>query len=151
MKWKQSREQFYRSWAESIAEAAKEGGSDQEELDWDSYDKIKKEMALHQLQWVENKKRERELAKMRTERAARARAKKMAMLAEKRREREQQAQARGEIKRNPIRKSKEDREELAVAKSLKLKERLSKVKIPKNPNGLRHCGLWNYGNHPVYG
>ena len=130
LKWKRSREKFYLSWAESIAKAAKKGGSDQEELDWDSYDKIKEEIALQQLQWAENKKKAKELAKMRAERAARARAEKMAMLAEKRRERERQAEARGEIKRETTRKSKEDKEELAVAKGLKLKERLTKVKRP---------------------
>eukprot|EP00261_Vitis_vinifera_P031793 XP_019073036.1 PREDICTED: uncharacterized protein LOC100264054 isoform X2 [Vitis vinifera] len=127
LKWKRSREKFYLSWAESIAKAAKKGGSDQEELDWDSYDKIKEEIALQQLQWAENKKKAKELAKMRAERAARARAEKMAMLAEKRRERERQAEARGEIKRETTRKSKEDKEELAVAKGLKLKERLTKM------------------------
>lgn len=135
MKWKRSREKFYLSWAESIAKAAKKGGSDQEELDWDSYDKIKEEIALQQLQWAENKKKAKELAKMRAERAARARAEKMAMLAEKRRERERQAEARGEIKRETTRKSKEDKEELAVAKGLKLKERLTKLHKKKSING----------------
>ncbi|XP_059591380.1 uncharacterized protein LOC100264054 isoform X1 [Vitis vinifera] len=135
LKWKRSREKFYLSWAESIAKAAKKGGSDQEELDWDSYDKIKEEIALQQLQWAENKKKAKELAKMRAERAARARAEKMAMLAEKRRERERQAEARGEIKRETTRKSKEDKEELAVAKGLKLKERLTKLHKKKSING----------------
>lgn len=135
MKWKRSREKFYLSWAESIAKAAKKGGSDQEELDWDSYDKIKEEIALQQLQWAENKKKAKELAKMRAERAARARAEKMAMLAEKRRERERQAEARGEIKRETTRKSKEDKEGLAVAKGLKLKERLTKLHKKKSING----------------
>ena len=130
MKWKRSREEFYLSWAESIAKAAKKGGSDQQELDWDSYDKMKEEIALQQLQWAENKRRAKELAKMRAKRAARARSEKRAMLAEKRRERERHAEARGEIKRKTTMKSKEDKEELAIAKGLKLKERLTKVRRP---------------------
>lgn len=131
LRWKRSREKFYLSWEESIAKAAKKGGSNQQELDWDSYDKIKEEIALQQLQWAENKRRAKELAKMRAERAARARAEKIAMLAEKRRERERRSEARGEIKRKTTRKSEEAKEELAIAKGLKLKERLTKVSWSK--------------------
>ncbi|XP_051210594.1 uncharacterized protein [Lolium perenne] len=39
-----SRQMILRIWSNSIAEAAKEGGHMQDEMDWDSYDKIKSEM-----------------------------------------------------------------------------------------------------------
>ncbi|CAL5405822.1 unnamed protein product [Camellia sinensis] len=84
------------SWAESIAEAAKKGGSDEQELQWDSYDKIKEEIAFQQRQWAADQAKAKE---METIRAAQAKIVKMGRLAQKRKEQEQQAKARGEMKR----------------------------------------------------
>lgn len=128
LKWKRLREKFFISWLESIAKAAKEGGSDQQELDWDSYDKTKQEIALQQLQWASDKAKAKEMSKMRRERAALATAEKMARLAQRRKEREEKAKQRREIKRKTRKKSNKDEEDLAVTKGLKLKQRLTKVK-----------------------
>uniref|UniRef100_A0A5B7BXV8 Uncharacterized protein n=2 Tax=Davidia involucrata TaxID=16924 RepID=A0A5B7BXV8_DAVIN len=135
LKWKRSREKFLQLWAESIAKAAKQGGGDQQELDWDSYDKIKKEIALQQLQWAANKAKAKEMAQIRAQTAARARAEKMASLAQKRKEQEQKAKVIGEIKRKTRKISKEEKEELAVAQELKLKARLTKIHKKKSVNG----------------
>ncbi|CAK9134111.1 unnamed protein product [Ilex paraguariensis] len=135
LKWKRLREKFSLSWAESIAMAAKKGGGDQQELDWDSYGKMKREMDLEQLQWAADKAKAKEIARIRAERSSQAKAEKMARLAEKRREQEQKAKVRRPIKRKTHKKSKEEKEELAVAQELKLKERLTKIHRKKSLNG----------------
>ncbi|KAK6132654.1 hypothetical protein DH2020_033606 [Rehmannia glutinosa] len=126
LKWKRSREKFLQSWAESIAKAAKLGGSDQQELDWDSYDKLKREIALQQIHQTAEKAKAKEMARIRAQRAAEAKAEKMARLAEKRREREENAKARGASIRKRNKKSKEEKERLAEFQEEKLKERLMK-------------------------
>ncbi|XP_059661446.1 vicilin-like seed storage protein At2g18540 [Cornus florida] len=135
LKWKRSREKFLLSWAENIAEAAKKGGVDQQELDWDSYDKIKKEIALQQLQWAAEKVKAKEMAKIRAVRSAQAKAEKMARLAQKKKEQEQKEKVREEIKRKTHKKSKEEKEEFAVSQELKLKARLTKIHKKKSVNG----------------
>lgn len=122
-------EKFLLTWTESIAKAAKDGGNDQQELDWDSYDKIKQEMALQRLQWAVDRAKAKEMAKKqaalaRAEKAALKKAEKIAKLAEKKKEREQKAKARREIKRKAGRKS----EKKGVSPGLKLMKRLIKVK-----------------------
>ncbi|CAB4277382.1 unnamed protein product [Prunus armeniaca] len=72
LKWKRLREKLFLSWVESIAEAAKKGGSGQHELCWDSYEKIKQKLHLQELQRAAEKKKEK----------AKERAKKRAMTAE---------------------------------------------------------------------
>ncbi|XP_010277763.1 PREDICTED: uncharacterized protein LOC104612140 [Nelumbo nucifera] len=132
LKWTRLKEKFYLKWEESIAEAARSGGDDQQELDWDSYDKIKAEMANQQLQWAADKAKARELAKLRAERAAKARAEKMERLAQKRKERDLKPKAREQTQKKIQRKSKEEKEELAISKELKLKERLTKIHKKKS-------------------
>ncbi|KAL2474083.1 trichohyalin-like [Forsythia ovata] len=60
------------SQAVSIANAAKIGGIEQQELDWDSYDKIKREIALKQLQQAAEQAKAKEMARVRAERAEKA-------------------------------------------------------------------------------
>ncbi|KAK6132496.1 hypothetical protein DH2020_033796 [Rehmannia glutinosa] len=127
LKWKRSREKFLQSWAESITKAAKLGGSDQQELDWDSYDKLKREIALQQIHQTAEKAKAKEMARIQAQRAAEAKAEKMARLAEKRREREENAKARGASIRKRNKKSKEEKERLAEFQEEKLKERLMKI------------------------
>ncbi|KAJ8527714.1 hypothetical protein K7X08_015165 [Anisodus acutangulus] len=135
LKWKRSREKFFQSWAESIANAAKVGGSDQEELEWDSYDKIKREIALEQLQLAAEKAKAKEMARIRAERAAQRKTENMERLAQRRKEREEKQKVEGKTKR-PRRRSKQEKEELAVAEELKLKAKL--VKIQKKKSTLSH-------------
>lgn len=133
LRWKRLGEEFLLSWSESIAKAAKDGGSDQQELDWDSYDKMKQELDVQQLQWAAEKAKAKEMAKImaeqaalaRAEKAAQKKAEKMARLAEKRKEWEEKAKARRERKRKEGRKK--EKNEFSVSQGLKLK-RLIKVK-----------------------
>lgn len=135
LKWRRLKEKFFLSWLESIAETAKRGGSDQQELHWDSYEKIKQEIAIHQLQLAAEKLKAKEMAKLRGQKAALAKADKMARLAEKRKEREEKTKARRDIKMG-MRKSKKDKEMLVITPELKLKQKLTKVR--------RHMDLCNF-------
>lgn len=144
LKWKRSKEKFFQSWAESIANAAKVGGSDQEELEWDSYDKIKREIAREQLQLAAEKAKAKEMARILAERAAQRKTEKMQRLTERRKERAEKQKVEGKTKR-PRRRSKQEKEELAVAEELKLKAKL--VKIQKKKSTLSHvctenCRAW---------
>ncbi|KAI3466060.1 hypothetical protein Pfo_022723 [Paulownia fortunei] len=136
LKWKRSREKFLQSWAESIARAAKIGGGDQQELEWDSYDKLKREISLLQIHQAAEKAKAKEMARIRAERAAQVKAEKMARLAQKRREREENAKVRGESIRKRNKKSKEEKEKLAEYQEEKLKERL--MKIHKKKSTINH-------------
>lgn len=128
LKWKRSREKFLQSWAEIIAEAAKRGGDDQGELEWDSYDKIKRELYLQEIQRVAEKAKAKERVRLRAERAAQAKIEKMARLAQRKKERDERVKLREEIKRRR-RRAKQEREELAIAQESKLKARLMRVTI----------------------
>ncbi|KAF5478576.1 hypothetical protein F2P56_005124 [Juglans regia] len=181
LKLKWSRERFFCSWQESIAEAAKKGETDQLELEWDSYDKIKQEMVLQQHQWVVEKAKAKQVAKTRAEKiilswaesiakaakkggknqqeldwdsydkikqedvfrqlqrtAEKAKAKERknirARLAQKRKELQEKARARGEIEVKTHRKSKEDKDDLAVFQESNLKQRLTKIHKKKSIN-----------------
>ncbi|XP_077226670.1 histone-lysine N-methyltransferase, H3 lysine-79 specific-like protein [Tasmannia lanceolata] len=137
LKWRRLQEKCYLKWAESIADEAKRGGSDQVELDWDSYETMKEQIIHEQLQWAADKAKAKEMAKLkakemaelRAEQAAKERAdKKAARLAQQRKEKEQKAKARAEMKKKVQRKSQEEKEELSVFTRLKLKARLTKNK-----------------------
>lgn len=119
-----------RSWAESTATATKIGGYGQQELDWDSYDKLKQEMALQWTYQTAKKAMAKEAASIRAEKAAKLKAEKVAMRAQKRREREERAKARGSVRKRE-RKSKEEKEKLAEFQEVKLKERLMKIQKKK--------------------
>ncbi|KAI3716222.1 hypothetical protein L6452_23413 [Arctium lappa] len=128
LKWKKSREKFISTWAESIANAAKKGGHGQQELDWDSYEKIERELALQQLQRSADVAKAKEMAQIRAERRAKAKAEKAKLTLQKR-----MAKVKGLAKKS-LKKSKEEKEELAAAEDLKLKERLTKIHRKKSVN-----------------
>ncbi|KDP32661.1 hypothetical protein JCGZ_13659 [Jatropha curcas] len=134
LKWKRLREKFFLSWTKSIAEAARKGGIHQQELDWDSYDNIKEEITLQQLQNAMDKAKAKELAKIKAERAAQAKAEKMAVLAQKRKEREEKAKAREEAKKMAGRKAKRKADKLSVVKELTIQQRLTKIRKKKSIN-----------------
>ncbi|KAF8025900.1 hypothetical protein BT93_F2657 [Corymbia citriodora subsp. variegata] len=129
LKRKRLKEKFFSSWADNIAEAAKTGWSDQRELDWDSYDKIKHEIDLQHLHRLAEKERAKSMAKMRrAHKVAEVKAEKMARFAQKRKEREEKAKERGKMKRISCRKTKKKKkDDLAAAQGMKLKKRLLKI------------------------
>ncbi|KAI3712102.1 hypothetical protein L1987_70651 [Smallanthus sonchifolius] len=124
LRWKRSSERFISKWAESIAKAAKKGGHGQQELDWDSYDKIEKEIALQRIQRSADMAKAKEMAQIRAERRTKAKAEKVRLTLKKR-----VAKVKGLAK-----KSKEEKQELAAAEDLKLKERLTKIHRKKSIN-----------------
>ncbi|KAI7735867.1 hypothetical protein M8C21_017742 [Ambrosia artemisiifolia] len=125
LKWKRSKERFISKWAESIAKAAKKGGYGQQELEWDSYDKIEKEIDLQRIQRAADIAKAKEMAQIRAERRAKAKAEKVKLTLKKR-----VAKVKGLAKK----KSKEEKQELAAAEDLKLKERLTKIHRKKSIN-----------------
>ncbi|KAH9625718.1 hypothetical protein KSS87_007914 [Heliosperma pusillum] len=82
LKLKRSKEKFFDSWAESIAEAAKKGGIDEEKLCWDSYEIQKNEIAFQRRQQNETKAKKMVIPKIQAVRRARERAQNMALLGE---------------------------------------------------------------------
>ncbi|KAE9617034.1 hypothetical protein Lalb_Chr03g0031101 [Lupinus albus] len=58
LKSKRLGEKLLHSWEQTIANAARKGESDQEELDWDSYDNIKQQFELRKLLQAEKKGKE---------------------------------------------------------------------------------------------
>lgn len=135
LKWKRLREKFFLSWSKSIARAAKEGGIDQQELDWDGFDGIKEEITLKQLQGAIEKAKAEERAKRTVEREAKEREEKMVRVAQKREKREEKVKAREEAKRKAYRESKKKTEESSsVARKLTLKRRLTKIRKRKSIN-----------------
>ncbi|KAM6573956.1 hypothetical protein CsatA_022283 [Cannabis sativa] len=129
LKWKRSRDNFFHSWAKSIAEAAKTGGHGEEELDWESYNKIKQEIVDKQFRLAEEKIKAKELAKM--EKASQVMAKRMEKLARMRELREERIKEKKEqekVKRK-LNQAKRD-----STKKLKLQQKLSQIrqKIPLN-------------------
>lgn len=129
LKWKRLGERFILSWLDSIAEASRKGGSYQRELEWDSYDKIKQEIALEQLHWATERAKGKEMAKRR---AATAKAEKMARIAQKRKEQEVKEKAR-ELKKKMQGKSKKE-VKVANSQGLKLKQRLTMIRKKKSIN-----------------
>ncbi|XP_008226565.2 PREDICTED: uncharacterized protein KIAA2012 [Prunus mume] len=122
LKWKRLREKLFLSWVESIAEAAKKGGSGQQELCWDSYEKIKQKLHLQELRLAAEKKKEK----------AKERAKKRAMTAEQVKEKNMARIARERRKDGEVY---EDTEELTVLQGRNCKQRLMTFERKTSTNG----------------
>ncbi|KAM7250225.1 hypothetical protein ACFE04_022108 [Oxalis oulophora] len=135
LKWKRSREKLYHSWLESIANYAKMGAKDEEELDWDSYEKMKQTIAAQQLQRAADKATAIEMLKKRKERAAEAKAEKIAKIAQRRKDREEQEKRKIERKQKAQKKSKKDNGKPVGIEGVKLKRRLTKIHKRKILNG----------------
>ncbi|KAG2279968.1 hypothetical protein Bca52824_051188 [Brassica carinata] len=74
---KSLREKLTSLWSENITEVAREGGSDEVELKWDSYEKANREISYDKLKLAEEKAITKEQDKMRAEEAAHAKTEKM--------------------------------------------------------------------------
>lgn len=128
MKRKRSKETFYSSWAESIAEAARMGGIDEEQFDWDSYDRMKVEIAFQRLQWDEEKAKKKEMNKIQAERKVRKRVQNMAQVAQKKVEHKQNAKQRAKKREIMSCKTRKKKEGLAASRELNITDKLAKVK-----------------------
>ncbi|XP_027355544.1 uncharacterized protein LOC113865286 [Abrus precatorius] len=128
-------QKFIQTWRESVANAAKKGGSGEQELDWDSYEKIQEEMViLRQLQRTTEKAKAKEMARVRAEKAARIKAIKKVMVTQKRKDRQEKTKARGNIKSQPCKNAEEGKGALD-SQEFKLCTKLKKIHISKNING----------------
>ncbi|XP_047334940.1 uncharacterized protein LOC124938531 [Impatiens glandulifera] len=132
LKEKRSKEKILDLWSESISSAAKIGGKDQTELEWDSYDKLKEQIALELHQRAEDQIKAKEMAKLqarfRAERATRSKEERISKLARKEKEQENKVEA---IKIKSFKNS----GEFPVNQEVKLKERLTKIHKKKSTNG----------------
>lgn len=126
LKQKRLQEKCYLFWARTIAEAAKIGSLDQEELEWDSYEKMKADMVSEQIKLKEEKARAKEIAKLRAESVAKDKAEKVAKLAEQRKLQKEKAKAR-KLEALSRKKSVDERKKTELSKGLKLKAILTKV------------------------
>lgn len=126
LKWKRARKKFLSSWAGSIAEASRKGGIGEEELNWDSYDRLREEIAAQLLMMATERAKKREIKSAQTMRRSHAREAKMARLKQRRIEHEKKAEARAERKRRMHKKAKEVKEES------KCKTKLTKAQKKKS-------------------
>ncbi|CAL0303740.1 unnamed protein product [Lupinus luteus] len=126
---------FIEAWEESIAKAAKKGVGGGQELNWDSYEKMQKEMFLdYQLQCTAQKARAKEMAKAKAEKAAQKKAIKRVILSQRKKGRQDRTKARGDIKSQPRKKVKEGKGDLQVGEEFKLHPKLTKVHVSKTIN-----------------
>ncbi|KAG6502836.1 uncharacterized protein LOC121984124 [Zingiber officinale] len=128
-KIKRLQAQCYTLWARTIAEAAKIGTDDQEELEWDDFEKMKADFMTQQVKLKEEKERAKVRVKLRAEMVARERAEKIAKLAEQRKLRKQMMEDK---QLELFSREKSNREKkIPLSKSLKLRARLTKFRERK--------------------
>ncbi|CAG7896514.1 unnamed protein product [Brassica rapa] len=119
---KRLKEKLTSLWSESIAEAARRGGSGEVELDWDSYEKAKLEISS------EEKARTKEQNKVRAEETKTE--KKVRRVVERQKERQERDQRGGKT-----RKPQQSKESATTASRSKLKKRLTKIHKKKTSLG----------------
>ncbi|XP_008791397.2 uncharacterized protein LOC103708311 [Phoenix dactylifera] len=125
LKHRRSQEYFCIIWSGSIAEAAREGGCGQQELNWDSYEKIKADIESQQIQQKAEKARTREIAKRRAGRVSQIRVENVAGLAKQSNGNEQKAEAK-KVVASSWKRSEDEKKKMALSKGFKLKARLIK-------------------------
>ncbi|XP_006856109.2 uncharacterized protein LOC18445921 [Amborella trichopoda] len=115
-------------WQQSIAEEARKGGHGQEELNWDSFEKLKEDIIRQQLQWAAEKEKAKKISIIRNEKMAKAKAEKMAMVVLVRQLREdRKAKARAEMKEAAEMRLMKKVNAEAISKELRLKVKLTKM------------------------
>ncbi|XP_021775895.1 uncharacterized protein LOC110739732 [Chenopodium quinoa] len=135
LKRKRAKEKFYTSWAESIAEAARRGGVGEELLNWDSYERLKVEIALRRLQWVEEKAKVKDMKRIRAEKKVQKRVQNITRVAQKKLELKQKDELRAKKKAMSRRKRREKKEELGASTELSTTDRLVKIFGKKSTDG----------------
>ncbi|KAL2906124.1 Uncharacterized protein RDABS01_004834 [Bienertia sinuspersici] len=123
---------FYSSWAESIAEAARRGGTDEEQLDWDSYERLKVEIALQRFQVNEEKAKEKKMKRIQAEKKVQDR------------ERNRNSELRAKKKERMIRKAKKEKEGRAASTKSNMMSRLDKSHGKKSIDGPPTAGVMIY-------
>ncbi|CAO2827790.1 unnamed protein product [Amaranthus hypochondriacus] len=129
---KHSKELFYSSWADSLAEAARIGGVDEEQLDWDSYERLKVEMAFQRFQLDEEKAVEKEKKRIRAEKKVQER------------KRKKNAELRDKKKRKKSSKTRVEKDGLAASSEISITDRLTKILAKKSADGPSNPGVMLY-------
>ena len=122
------REKFFLSWSKSTVRAAEDGGIDQQELEWDGYDKIK-EKTFKQLQGAIEKEKAEERAKRTFERESKEGEEKMVRVAQKTVEREEKVKAREEAKRGTQKIKEKNRSHMLLLTTVNLKNHTANLRI----------------------
>lgn len=86
---KRLQERCILAWAATISEAAKMGSIEQQQLDWDSYEKIKADIISDHLRWKMKKAKAKEHAELKAKRNAEVQSARKAMKSRQRRKRAQ--------------------------------------------------------------
>ncbi|XP_045786322.1 uncharacterized protein LOC123881644 [Trifolium pratense] len=124
---------FIQSWTENIAKAAKIGGSGEQELDWDSYEKIKEEMILlNQLQRTTEKVKAKEMANIKVEKEALIKAIKKITLTKKRKYLRERKKDRKSIKSQRYKNAEEDKCAIEVTQEFQLVSKLTENHASNN-------------------
>uniref|UniRef100_A0A1D1Y6Y5 Uncharacterized protein aq_aa11 n=2 Tax=Anthurium amnicola TaxID=1678845 RepID=A0A1D1Y6Y5_9ARAE len=134
LKRKSLQEKCYLTWAGIVAEAAREGGRDRQELEWDSFEKMKSDILVQHLQWKTDRARQKEIAKRRAERAAKAKAGKLVrhVLDTNEGQKVKAVKSKGTLKQ-PEKKSVP-----TTSRDLKLRARLAKINRKQQFEGHLH-------------
>ncbi|CAN0921696.1 hypothetical protein LINGRAHAP2_LOCUS32720 [Linum grandiflorum] len=140
LKRKRLAEKFILQWAENIAEAAKNGGLDEQMLHWSSYSEMEQEIHRHHLQFAMEKKIAKELAKMKLASVAEEKAEKLAVLAQMKKDKEQKAKAKEEEKLEDHRRSIKNTEKPSVNRDLIPKQKFVKIRRKKRINKKMSAG-----------
>lgn len=125
LKHRRLQENCWIIWAGSIAEAARKGHYDQQELNWDSYEKIKADNEYQHLKQKAENVKAREIAKQRAERVSQIRAENITRLAKQRKGRPENPKAK-KVEASSRKRSEIEKKKIALSKGIKLKARLTK-------------------------
>ncbi|CAF1910469.1 unnamed protein product [Brassica napus] len=133
---KSLREKLTSLWSENITEVAREGGSDEVELNWDSYEKANQEISSDKLKLAEEKAITKEQDKMRAEEAAHGKYREDEESCGKKYITRERDQIKGRTK-----KTKQNKKNATTSRS-KLKKRLTKIHKKKTSLGIIPIGKY---------
>ncbi|CAA7410154.1 unnamed protein product [Spirodela intermedia] len=114
----------YSTWAGAVAEAAQKGSLDQQELEWDSYEKMKSDILIQHLQWKTERERQKEIEKRRAERALKAKSDKTVRHHQ---ERKDDHEVKRKRSKGDLKQPEEKKNVLAAPRHAKLRAKLTKI------------------------
>ncbi|CAM8894039.1 unnamed protein product [Rhodiola kirilowii] len=130
LNYPRQREKFYLSWLQRIAIAAKKGGEDQKELEWDSYDKMLEDLVLQKHQQALDEAKEKVKVVLRGMINPKNKTERLSALAQNRSGRGMEDQHIKRVRRKKCVRMGND-EEILAPEELKLQTRLSKIQLKK--------------------
>ncbi|KAK9674166.1 hypothetical protein RND81_12G215500 [Saponaria officinalis] len=136
LKSKRSKERFYFSWADSVAEAARKGGINEDQLNWDSHEKLMKEIARRRHKHAEEKVKEKVIRGIQAVKKARG----------KKLDRNHKGEPRAKQKVTRSCKTRKKNKEEVISSDLSLDARSTKTTESKAIDGpfRTHSGVMSY-------